>query len=208
MGFSGESEIAVLYRNIRGNRIYEGTNEINRLVIPGTILKKGFNGELGLMQKIMSKFAQLQNNELTGIPDDLEQEKFTQKIIDNIKTVAVLSIGIAAQKYQADIKNEQEVLSRLADIVSYTYLIESCILRSQKEKSTAIHSDMMMLYVYDKIELMGNDVRELVYNCSSEKKALGDFKALKKLIQLPYLDVIALRQKVATHFINKNYYKL
>jgi len=208
MGFSGESEISVLYRNIRGNRIYEGTNEINRLVIPGTILKKGFSGELPLMEEIMSKFAALKNGELSVIPNSPAAEDFTKKIIANIKTVAILSIGIAAQKYQGEIKNAQEVLSRLADILSHTYLIESSILRSQKETSSPIHRDLMLLYIYDKMELMKTDVKELVFNCSTEKEALDNFKGLKKLIELPYLDLINLRRKVAAHFIDQNYYKL
>ncbi|MEL6988183.1 MAG: acyl-CoA dehydrogenase family protein, partial [Bacteroidota bacterium] len=129
MGFSAESEISVLYRNIRGNRIYEGTNEINRLVIPGNILKSALKGKLPLMQSVMEIFNELQNNAIDLKMDALEITPI--QFVHQAKKVLLITAGLAMQKYQDGIKDQQEVLSRLANLLSTVYFLEAAILRSE-----------------------------------------------------------------------------
>ncbi len=208
MGYSGESEISILYRNIRGNRIYEGTNEINRLVIPGNLLRKAFKGELPLMEKVMTTFSELQAGQLNAIADTVEEKELPLLFLENAKKATLLTMGLAAQKYQGDIKNAQEVLTRLSNLLAYTYFIESAILRANKHASSTIHFDLMLLYLYEKADLMKQELKEVIYNCSEKEAAMANLKAIQRLLNLPPKDIIQLRQKIAKHFIQKNDYKL
>jgi len=208
MGYSAESDISVLYRNIRGNRIYEGTNEINRLVIPGTILKSAFKGKLPLMEKVMFAFGELQAEKLKPINNTLEDEKLPMAFLEKVKKAVLLTSGLAMQKYQADIKNEQEVLTRLANLLSYTYFMESAVLRSQKQMNNSIHADLMFLYLYEKADVMKQELKEVIYNCSKEEEVMTNLKSIQRLLNLPPRDIIKLRKKIAHHFIQENQYKL
>ncbi len=206
MGFSAESDISVLYRNIRGNRIYEGTNEINRLVVPGTILKSAFKGKLPLMEKVMQIFSELQNGNLKPISNDIAPTDLPIQFLENIKKASLLTAGIAMQKYQAGIKDQQEILTRLANLLSVTYFMESAILRSKKTLSP-IRTDLTLLYLHENANWLKEEAKEVIFNCSEEAEALANFKAIQRLYNLPVTDIIALRKRIATHFITQNEYK-
>ncbi|MDA1476353.1 acyl-CoA dehydrogenase family protein [Bacillus changyiensis] len=129
-GFMQEYEVERAYRDSRINRIFEGTNEINRLIVPGTYLKKAMKGELPLLEKAKA----LQEELMMMMPEEpgdgvLEQEKY---ILKNAKKIALLVSGLAAQKYGKDLEKEQEILVNIADIVSQAYAMESAILRTEK----------------------------------------------------------------------------
>src|SRR5690625_2941494 len=129
-GYMEEYEVERMYRDSRINRIFEGTNEINRLLVPGTLLKKAMKGELPLFQEAQK----LQEELMTMMPEEvsdetLEQEKYLTK---NAKKIVLLGAGLAAQKYMQDIENEQEILSNLADMVAEVYNMESAVLRTEK----------------------------------------------------------------------------
>src|SRR5690625_5731980 len=129
-GYMEEYKVERMYRDSRINRIFEGTNEINRLLVPGTLLKKAMKGELPLFQEAQK----LQEELMTMMPEEvsdetLEQEKYLTK---NAKKIVLLGAGLAAQKYMQDIENEQEILSNLADMVAEVYNMESAVLRTEK----------------------------------------------------------------------------
>ncbi len=129
-GFMAEYEVERMYRDSRINRIFEGTNEINRLLVPGTILRKAMKGELPLLQKAMS----LQEELMMMMPEEvgtepLEQEKYLLKMA---KKIFLMVAGTGAQKYQQKLQQEQEILSNVADIVSEVFSMESVILRTEK----------------------------------------------------------------------------
>ncbi|WP_078555688.1 acyl-CoA dehydrogenase family protein [Bacillus alkalicellulosilyticus] len=129
-GFMAEYEVERAYRDSRINRIFEGTNEINRLLVPGTILRKAMKGELPLLEKAMN----LQQELLMMMPEEvgdetLEQEKYLLKMA---KKIFLMIAGAGAQKYQEKLQHEQELLSNVADIVSEIFSMESAILRTEK----------------------------------------------------------------------------
>ncbi|WP_078429950.1 acyl-CoA dehydrogenase family protein [Alkalihalobacterium alkalinitrilicum] len=129
-GFMAEYEVERIYRDSRINRIFEGTNEINRLLVPGTILRKAMKGELPLLEKAMS----LQEELMMMMPEEvgtepLEQEKYLLKMA---KKVFLMIAGTGAQKYQQKLQHEQELLANVADIVSEVFNMESAILRTEK----------------------------------------------------------------------------
>ena len=129
-GFMAEYEVERIYRDSRINRIFEGTNEINRLLVPATILRKAMKGELPLLEQAMS----LQEELMMMMPEEvgtepLEQEKYLLKMA---KKIFLMVAGTGAQKYQQKLQNEQEILSNVADIVSEVFNMESVILRTEK----------------------------------------------------------------------------
>lgn len=210
MGYSNESDISVLYRNIRGNRIYEGTNEINRLLIPGTILKLAFKGKIPLMEEVMKTFGDLQAGNLKPADPALSFADFSLEYLNNCKKLAQLVCGQAMQKFQQDIEKEQEVLSRLSDIISQVYILESVVLRSIKNKShqTELREAMTSIFIYESAKIINDAAQEVIYASAAPDMALMSFKAIKKLIQLPAEHIIEKRRVVAKHFIEENKYKL
>ncbi|MEK4627482.1 MAG: acyl-CoA dehydrogenase family protein [Solibacillus sp.] len=129
-GFMAEYEVERIYRDSRINRIFEGTNEINRMIVPGTFMKKALKGELPLLQVAQ----ELQNELLMLMPEEigeaaLEQEKY---LVKNAKKIAVLVAGAAAQRFGAKLDQEQEVLVNIANIANQLYAMESAVIRTQK----------------------------------------------------------------------------
>ncbi|PET68302.1 acyl-CoA dehydrogenase, partial [Bacillus sp. AFS001701] len=129
-GFMAEYEIERIYRDSRINRIFEGTNEINRLIVPSTFLRKAMKGELPLLQQaqqIQEELMMLMPEEVGDAP--LEQEKY---LVRNAKKIAIMIAGLAVQKFGKALSNEQEILVNIADIVSNVYAMESTVLRTEK----------------------------------------------------------------------------
>ena len=129
-GFMAEYEVERIYRDSRINRIFEGTNEINRMIVPGTFMKKALKGELPLLQVAQ----ELQNELLMLMPEEIgsaaiEQEKY---LVKNAKKIAILAAGAAAQRFGAKLDAEQEVLVNIANIANQLYAMESAVIRTQK----------------------------------------------------------------------------
>lgn len=145
-GFMAEYEIERAYRDSRINRIFEGTNEINRLLIPGTFLRKAMKGELPLLQKAQA----LQEELLMLMPEEVGDEPLAQEkyLVKNAKKIGLLAAGLAAQKFGVALDKEQEVLSNIADIISLAYAMESVVLRTEKaiEKNGLEKNKQKLLY--------------------------------------------------------------
>ncbi|MBD3108233.1 acyl-CoA dehydrogenase family protein [Bacillus sp. AGMB 02131] len=129
-GFMTEYEIERAYRDSRINRIFEGTNEINRLLVPGTFLRKAFKGELPLLQAAQA----LQGELMSLMPEEVGDEPLAQEkhLVKNVKKIGLLIAGVAAQKFGTALEKEQEILSNIADIASAAYAMESVVLRTEK----------------------------------------------------------------------------
>ena len=209
MGFSAESEISVHYRNVRGNRIYEGTNEINSILIPTMLFRKGMKGELPLMEKTMALF----NDLMSGVLSSSKQSDVPFETENNFLSVAkkatLLVAGIAVQQFQQDIKNEQEVLMHLSDMITPIYIFESALLRAQKHQAKSeIYKQMTTILMYETSEQLSNHSKEVIFASSKENQALPNFKSINRLFQLPFSNLKEMRRKVANHFIEKNQYQL
>lgn len=209
MGFSAESEISVHYRNVRGNRIYEGTNEINRILIPTMLFRKGMKSELPLMEKTMALF----NDLMSGVLSSSEQSDVPFETENNFlslaKNATLLVAGIAVQQFQQDIKNEQEVLMHLSDMITPIYIFESALLRAQKHQAKSeIYKQMTTILMYETSEQLSNHAKEVIFASSKENQAIPNFKSINRLFQLPFCNLKEMRRKVANHFIEKNQYQL
>lgn len=129
-GFMAEYEVERIYRDSRINRIFEGTNEINRMIVPGTFMKKALKGELPLLQVAQN----LQTELLMLMPEEVGTEALAQEkyLVKNAKKIAVLAAGMAAQRYGAKLDQEQEVLVNIANIANQLFAMESVVLRTEK----------------------------------------------------------------------------
>jgi len=205
-GYMQEYEIERAYRDSRINRIFEGTNEINRLLVPGTFLRKAFKGELPLLEKAQT----LQEELMMLMPQEpgdapLEQERH---LIQGTKKVALMIAGLAAQKYGQTLEKEQEILAKLADVVSFAYAMESAMLRTEKaigkvglEKST-----QKLLYTQIFCQDSIVKVEQLARECLAAIEEGDMFRmmnsALRKLIRHTPINVIAKKREAAERLID------
>jgi alkylation response protein AidB-like acyl-CoA dehydrogenase len=209
-GFMQEYEIERVYRDSRINRIFEGTNEINRLLVPGTFLRKAMKGELPLLQKAQN----LQEELMMMMPEEpsdmpLAQERY---LLKNAKKISLLAIGLVAQKYGKYLENEQELLAKIADMISNSYAMESVLVRTEKafKKDGMEKNKQKYLYTQIFIQEAFNEIEQ------SAREALvateqGDtlrvlFAALRKLTRHTPINVILLKREIANTLIELEKY--
>ncbi|WP_018132303.1 acyl-CoA dehydrogenase family protein [Effusibacillus pohliae] len=208
-GFIQEYPVEQMYRDSRINRIFEGTNEINRLLIPGTLLRKALKGELPLMQA-----AQQLQSELMGMapqmPDGspLGEE---QLLLEQARKAFLMVGGLAVQKYQQNIQNEQEVLANLADIMIEIFAMESALLRAKKALAkdadkAQLKVAMTKAYVHEafaRIEALGRDTLAAMESGDMLRTQLSIFK---KLVRFQPINTVALKREIAAKVIEAEKY--
>ena len=215
MGYSTETPLESAWRDSRIARIYEGTNEINRLVTVGMLIKKGLKGDLKLMEK-----AEEVANELTDIPsfdvpsfDKLfDQEKL---VIKNLKKVFLMLAGAGLKKYGMDLENQQEVLLSISDIMIEIYMAESAILRTEKnckrfgEKNYKAQIAISQLYLFEACELIISKSRELIFSLASDSEQKFLMMGLKRFTKYyNYPKPIELKRIIANIVAAENKYSL
>jgi len=164
-GFVSEYPAERFYRDERINRIFEGTNEINRLLIPGMILRKSMKGELPLQQEAMKAFESLMILFFEEIDDSIPFER-EKALLKNLKTLFLILAGAGVQKFMDRIANEQEVLLAAADISIQIFALESAVLRAEKiyEASSENKRELLMAAVkvcaFNATEIVGTAARK------------------------------------------------
>lgn len=164
-GFMQEYEVERMYRDSRINRIFEGTNEINRLLVPGTLLKKAIKGELPLFEKAV----QLQEELMMMLPEEVGEKELEQEtyLLKNAKKIVLLSVGLAGQKYEKDLEKEQEILVRLANMIAEIYHMESAIVRTEKaignngidnNKLKLLYTEVYVQEAFNRVEMYAKDI--------------------------------------------------
>lgn len=211
MGYSAESPVERAYRDSRINRIFEGTNEINRMLTVDMMLKKAMKGELDLMGP-----AQKVAQELMSIPDFGEGESDFYNVqlgyINNFKKAVLMVAGAAAQKLMMELAKEQEVLMNVADMLIETYVAESLVLRVQKLESmkgaeaVALQRHMAEVYVYDASEKIGRCGREALMSFGEGDELRMMMMGLKRFTKIQPFNVKNARRAVAQNIIDNNKY--
>lgn len=208
-GFSAEYNISRGYRDSRINRIYEGTNEINRLLTVDMTLKRAMQGRLNIMGAAMKV-----TQELMSIPDfgEEDNEAFVQekKLVNNFKKAILLTAGAAAQKLMAKLENEQEVLMCIADMAIDTYVAESLLLRvmklAEKGESTQVHMDMLQCFLYDAADRINKNGKDAVNAFAEGDDQRMILMGLKRFTKAQPFNSKNARRRIADHLIsNKRY---
>ncbi|MFN7251876.1 MAG: acyl-CoA dehydrogenase family protein [Anaerobacillus sp.] len=209
-GFMAEYEIESVYRNSRINRIFEGTNEINRMLVPATILRKAMKGELPFLEKATSLQEELMMMMPQEIGDEpLEQEKY---LVSMAKKVFLMIAGTGAQKYGPELQKEQEILSRVADLANEVFAMESAVLRTEKAiNKTGVDANqqkLLMTRVYcqeafNRIEAVAKESLVTMEEGDTLRTMLS---ILRKLTRHTPTNVVALKRQIAQRIIEAERY--
>lgn len=210
-GYSQEYPVEMAYRDARINRIFEGTNEINRLLVLGMLLKRTMKGELPLMAAAQK----LQDEVLAfAVPEEetdaiLDRER---RAVRNIKKIGLLTAGLALQKYMTAIEEEQEIMSMLSDIVMEAWATESALLRTLKMADSAgkekaqFYVLMTQLYINDAIGRVEERAKNVMAAISEGDMLRTNLAALKRFLKFPPLNTIEIRRKIANKMLEANGY--
>jgi alkylation response protein AidB-like acyl-CoA dehydrogenase len=188
------------YRDARVNRIFEGTNEINRLLIPGMLLKKALKGDLALIPAAMKLQDEIMSPSMT--PGDSDLPLVDQaRAVGAFKKVVLLIAGSAMQRYGEKLQDEQEVLSYIADIVIDTYAAESAVLRAQAsangDEAAALHADAASVYVQEASGRIELAARSCLAAMSDGDMLRTQLAALRRVLKVIPVNAVAMRRRLA-----------
>ncbi|WP_138756524.1 acyl-CoA dehydrogenase family protein [Paenibacillus sinopodophylli] len=212
-GYIRDYKVERIYRDSRINRIFEGTNEINRMLIPGTLMKKALKGELPLLRKVRSLQAELvQPMPLPPLDKPLSKEAFR---LEQAKRVFLTVGGLAVQKLGTRLEQEQEVLCSLADLMIQIFAMESALLRSQKIVNTSSGAAsektenviaMTTVFVQEAMERVESLAKLALASLEQGDHLQMQLSILKKLMRAPLSNTVALKRTIAANVIRGEHY--
>ncbi|WP_312082479.1 acyl-CoA dehydrogenase family protein [Epilithonimonas hominis] len=208
MGFSEDTPMESAWRDSRISRIYEGTNEINRLLAVGMLIKRAMQGKIDLLTPAKNVAKELMSIPSFDIPDYSEYMSEEKEVIKNLKKVFLMVSGSALQKYMMDIEKQQHLLLNASEILNQIYMAESAILRAEKHFSTdSVEAAMARLNLYKAVEIITTNAKEGIVSFSEgdeQRMMLAGLRRFTKYVNTP--NPIALTEKIAAHFIEKGSY--
>ncbi|HEX8843460.1 MAG TPA: acyl-CoA dehydrogenase family protein [Pyrinomonadaceae bacterium] len=211
-GYSADYPAEKAYRDSRINRIFEGTNEINRMLIPGMLMKRAMTGKLALLPAAQSLMDEVLSPSMPSFDEDEAVLAAEMKLAQNAKKVALMTLGTAAQKYMMTLADQQEILMGVADICIDAYAMESSILRAQKlaaaegEEAAARYIDMTRVFCNDAVERIEAHAKNTLAGMSEGDELRTLLAALRRFTKLTPMNTIAARQRVADVLIKANKY--
>ncbi|MEK4025890.1 acyl-CoA dehydrogenase family protein [Mammaliicoccus sciuri] len=209
-GFMQEYEVERIYRDSRINRIFEGTNEINRMIVPGTFIKKAMKGELPLLQQAQG----LQEELLMMMPEEVGDEALAQEkmLVKNAKKIGILVAGLAAQRFGTKLEQEQEILVNIADIANDLFGMESALLRTEKainkngeekENQKLLYTQIFCQEAFARIEAAAKETLLAAVEGDNQRMMLS---ALRKLTRNNPYNLIAKKREAAERLIEAEKY--
>ena len=213
-GFSQEYAIERAYRDSRINRIFEGTNEINRMLTLNDLFKKALKGDLDLMTPGMEI-----QKELMSVPDmngNGNGQPFAAEkaVVKNFKKACLMTAGKAAMQYQKELSEQQEILLYLADMLIQTYAAESALLRAEKiqqtqgEDAAELPTLMAKVWMTDAAERINKAGKNVIYTMAEGDEQRVMLMGLKRFTKVAPMDTIGARRTIADHMIDANKYNL
>ncbi len=210
-GFSEEYPMARAYRDARINRIFEGTNEINRLLIVDMLLKRVMKGQIDMMTPAMAV-----QKELMGIPElggtDNEGYAAELKAVENMKKAILMVAGAAVQKLMMQLKDEQEILMAAADMIIDTFMTESALLRVMKwhptPESSAMHTHLIQVLVTDAMDRINKAGKTAIMTFATGDEQKMMLLGLKRFTKYTNHNTTAARRTIAAEMIQSNGFPL
>ncbi len=209
-GYSADYPAERAYRDSRINRIFEGTNEINRMLIPGRLMKSALSGNLALLPAAQALMDEVLSPQMAGFDDDDSLLAAEQKLATNAKKVALMTLGTAAQKYMMKLGDQQEILMGIADIIMDTYAMETAILRARKlvasrgENAAERYLDMTRVFCNDAVQRIESKAKNTLAGMSEGDELRTLLAALRRFTKLQPMNTIAARQRIANDLIAAN----
>ncbi|MNH87019.1 putative acyl-CoA dehydrogenase [compost metagenome] len=211
-GFIQEYRVERNYRDSRINRIFEGTNEINRLLIPGTLIKRAMKGELPLMQKAMALQAEL----MQPIPSQTFEGTLDQEthLLAMAKKIFLMAGAQAVQKYQQKLEEQQEILSHLADMMIQVYAMESALLRTRKmiersgESKARLAILMTTVFIQEAFVQIETWAKETLAAMETGDTLRTQLSVLKKVTKRTPVNTIEMKRSIAAKVIEAEEYVL
>ncbi|MBF6610806.1 MAG: acyl-CoA dehydrogenase family protein [Chryseobacterium sp.] len=208
MGFSEDTPIEAAWRDARIGRIYEGTNEINRLLAVGMLIKRAMKGQLDLLTPAMAISKELMGIPSFEIPDYSEFMSEEKALIANLKKVFLMVSGAALQKYMTEIEKQQHLLLNASEILNQIFMAESAILRAEKHFSAnSVEAAMAQLNLYKATEAIITAAKEGIVSFAEgdeQRMMLSGLRRFTKYTNTP--NVVALTERIAAHFVEKGSY--
>lgn len=212
MGYSADAPMERAYRDSRINRIFEGTNEINRMLILDMYLKRAMKGELDLLGP-----ATAVGKEILSIPDFSSNDDDVmfaaeKKVIKNMKKAALMIAGAAVQKFMMKLSHEQEILMNVADMITEVYAAESALLRVEKligmkgEEAVSLQKDMALVYLQDAVLKCNQAGREAIQSFAEGDELRVMLLGLKRFTKIEPINTRDARRRVADALLAENKY--
>ncbi len=212
MGFSADAPMDRAYRDARINRIFEGTNEINRMLTVDMLLKRAMKGEIDLMGPAMAVGKEIMSIPDFSVSDDETPFAAEKKVIKNLKKAALMVAGAAVQKFMMKLSEEQEILMNVADMAIEIYAAESAVLRTEKligmkgEAACALQKDLAMCYLHEAVEKINSAGKSAIMGFAEGDELRVMLMGLKRFTKIEPMNTKNARRRIADAMIAENKY--